>query len=252
MLKRAQEEETVRKMSPELTLALVGVSIGGGALVFAFLAWLNSRKCVKVAQRSLGISEEQLGLARQQVETRPVLEVTEVRLLEPEEAEGVDELLREVEEERAREREWAEKSEQVERLPLAKRLLEEDELSEEYTDLFAKERYQGPLPDKVVRVDLVNRGGAAAFGVAGWVYLESSHLEPLEYFSGGKVFNNRVGAYRVKVGDERDILLTPGGEYSFDIAVSVRSPGTTWVLYDLSSPMGSSTQNVKALEIPNQ
>jgi hypothetical protein len=241
-------------MSLELILGLVGVLVGGGALIFAFLAWLNSRKSVKVAKRSLYASEEQLRLAREQAQTHPDLEVTAVRLLEPEEAEGVSELLQGVEEERAREREWEEKSQQIEQLPMVERLFEEDELSKEYLDLFAnKNRYHGPLPDKVVRVDVTNRGESAAFGVKGWIYFESSHLKPLDYFSDDmKVFDNQIGAYKVKVGNENDILLTPIGGHSFDIAVSMRSPGSTWVAYDLSCPMGSSTQNVKVLELPDR
>ena len=67
-----------------------------------------------------------------------------------------------------------------------------------------------------------------------------------------KIFENQGGAYRVKVGDGRNVLLAPGGEYSFDIAVSVRTPGTTWVVYDFFYPMGPSTQSMKALEIPDR
>ncbi|MBV9454495.1 MAG: hypothetical protein JOZ19_10305 [Rubrobacter sp.] len=56
----------------------------------------------------------------------------------------------------------------------------------------------------------------------------------------------------MEVGNDKDILLTPTGGYSFDIAVSIRSAGTTWVAYDLSCPTGSFTQNVKALELPDR
>jgi hypothetical protein len=240
-------------MSLELVLGLSSVLVGGGALIFAFLAWLNSRKSVKVAKRSLGTSEKQLRLARKQAQARPDLEVTAIRLLEPQEAEGVSKLLGEIEQERSREREWEEKSIQIERLPMAERLFEEDTLSREYSDVLAsKNRYQGPLPDKVVRVDLANWGESAAFGVRGCIFFESSHLKPLDYFSDdAKVLDNQIGAYKVEVGNDKDILLTPTARCSFDIAVSIRSPGTTWVAYDLSCPTGSFTQNVNALELPD-
>ena len=53
----------------------------------------------------------------------------------------------------------------IEQLPMAERLCEEDKLSREYLDILAnKNRYQGPLPDKVARVDLANWGESAAFG----------------------------------------------------------------------------------------
>ena len=47
---------------------------------------------MNAAKRSLGVSEDQLRLAREQAQTHPDLEVTAVRLLEPREAEGVSEL----------------------------------------------------------------------------------------------------------------------------------------------------------------
>jgi hypothetical protein len=238
-------------MNLELIPGLVGVLVGSGTLIFAFLAWSSSRKSARMAQRALEISEEQLRLTREQAEMRPYLEVTEVRLLEPEDAEGVSELLREVEEQRARERAWEEKSKQIERMPITRRLFEEDEMSREYTDLSVENGYEGPLPDKVVRVNVINRGKSVAFAVTGLVYFESSHLEPLGYFSGGKVFKNEGSTYRAEVGHEKDILLTPDGDHSFDIAVAVRSPGTTWIVYDLSSPTGSFTHGMKALEIPD-
>ncbi len=240
-------------MSLGLVLQLVAVLLSGGSLVFALVAWLSSRRSVRVAERTLVVSEEQLRLAGEWAGMRPDLEVTGVWLLEPEEAEGVRGLLREVEEQRAREGEWEEKSRQIEQLPMTERLFEEDRLIEEYTDLSVERNgYGGPLPDKVVRVGLANRGKTAAFGVAGRVYFESSHLEPLGYFSGdAKVSENRGGAYRVEVGGERDVLLFPDGERSFDIAVSVRAPGTTWVVCDFSCPMGLSMQDMKALEIPD-
>jgi hypothetical protein len=237
-----------------MSLELLAVLLSGGSLIFASIAWLSSRKSVKVAERSLGISEKQLRFASEQAKMRPDLEVTKVRLLDPEEAEGIRGLLREVEEQRTLEKEWEEKSKQIEQLPMAERLFEEDRLAEEYVDLSVKKNgYGGPLPDKVVRVDLTNWGETAVFGVTGWVYLESSHLEPLDYFiSDAKIFENQGGAYRVKVGDGRNVLLAPGGEYSFDIAVSVRTPGTTWVVCDFFYPMGPSTQSMKALEIPDR
>ena len=237
-----------------MSLELLAVLLSGGSLIFASIAWLSSRKSVKVAERSLGISEKQLRFASEQAKMRPDLEVTEVRLLDPEEVESICGLLREVEEQRTLEKEWEEKSKQIEQLPMTERLFEEDRLIEEYVDLSVKKNgYGGSLPDKVVRVDLTNWGETAVFGATGWVYLESSHLEPLDYFSSdAKVFENRGGAYRVKVGDGRNVLLAPGGEYSFDIAVSVRTPGTTWVVCDFFYPMGPSTQSMKALEIPDR
>ncbi|MBV9454494.1 MAG: hypothetical protein JOZ19_10300 [Rubrobacter sp.] len=41
-------------MSLELVLGLTGVLVGGGALIFAFLAWLNSRKSVKSSEEIAG------------------------------------------------------------------------------------------------------------------------------------------------------------------------------------------------------
>ena len=167
-----------------MSLELLAVLLSEWIAHFASIAWLSSRKSVKVAKRSLGISEKQLRFASEQAKMRPDLEVTKVRLLDPEEAEGIRGLLREVEEQRTLEKEWEEKSKQIEQLPMAERLFEEDRLAEEYVDLSVKKNgYGGSLPDKVVRVDLTNWGETAVFGVTGWVYLESSHLEPLDYFS---------------------------------------------------------------------
>src|SRR4051794_26032272 len=154
-------------MNLEVILVLVSILMGGGALIFTFLAWSSSRESVRVASISLEISEEQLRLTREQAEMCPDLEVTEIRLLEPKDVEGVSGLLREVEEQRARERAWEEKSEQIERMPITKRLFEEDEMSREYADLLVKDGYEGPLPDKVVQVNVINHGKSAAFGVTG-------------------------------------------------------------------------------------
>lgn len=113
--------------------------------------------------------------------------------------------------------------------------------------------YEGPLPDKVVLVDLTNQGRTTAFEITGTLYFKAAYLEPIGYFS-GKEEDTRLqeGVYGVEIGQARDIMITPKSQFPLIVAVKVHKRGTTQVSYDLSSPAGSSTRGTVQLELPQQ
>jgi len=44
-----------------------------------------------------------------------------------------------------------------------------------------QQEYDGPYPDKVLRVTLVNKGKTAALDISGQLYFDSTYLRPLDF-----------------------------------------------------------------------
>lgn len=241
----------------EATVAAVGLLISGGALLFAVLAWLSSRRSVGLSESSLEVSRRQLALAEEQAGMLPRLEVTAVHLVDIEDA-GVEmqELVRTVEEERAEEererRARAEKLETLRNVPRQQREVEMWSYDNERRLLRDPLRYEGPLPDKVIDLRLANRGKATAFRITGTLSFEAAHLEPLGYFNHDADVFLQNEMFVTNVGNVGEIMLTPGKELFLTAAVAVLAPGTTKIHYDLSSPSGSSATGSLELEIPDE
>jgi hypothetical protein len=211
--------------------AILTLLIGAGSLLFAFLAWRESRKSVQA-------SKEQLELAHRQESRRPQLVVEEVRLLEVEDVPDVREELDGIEEERQADREDEERRSQG-------FMSEADRLMWEINRSRARgigETYEGDeLPHNVLRIRLRNEGTVTATGIEAIVYLEANHLEPLEYFADVEEVSHHPdenpphGVYTARFGG-RDLDLPPGlKHHDLQVAVLVRSPGTTEVVSVLST-----------------
>lgn len=199
---------------------------------------------------------EQLRLAREQASKEPDLVVTDVRLVDVDWVDEVWNRVREVEgdreEERRRKISYQAELRKLDELDSMSRAVRRYEIESRYTELPDPFRYEGPLPDKVLLVDLANQGGSTAFEVSGGIYLESFRLEFLPYFSsGGEDLGVSIqdGIYRIDVGDARRIMLTPGTTYSIFLAVRRLGSGSTKVAYDLSPPMGSPASGSLELQL---
>ncbi len=239
----------------------------------------------RAQRRDRQIAQEQLRLAREQAEMRPVLEVAEVRLLDVSDVEELEEYVRPIREFRAersekerreREREGKEKQQKQERskgLDISK--LDSKELEAEsgegaswpgilsgltpqvqFPDLIhrssASEPYEGPLPDKVVRIKLVNQGRTAAYEVTGWIYFDHAHLEPVDEFGDGyDVEVLKDGWCKVAVGGGTGCSLLPtvNDPLSFDIAVKVHSLGKTQIEYEFTTPQGDNKAGLSDLYV---
>lgn len=221
---------------------LVGILIGGGGLVFALLAWLSSRRSVELAERSLDVAAKQLTLAKRQAETRPVLDAIDAMLFDGEGAEEVMEV-------RRVQYEWSHRQ-GTEPLALDPESLEQRD-------------YVGPFPDKVLVIQLVNLGTAAAHEVSGKVFFEAEHLEPFE-FPGLCGFNilrfersrddttqRQKWAWEVSVVDDEGSKLLPfiDDRLDFTIALLVLSSGETRVEYVFTTPQGDDTRGEFQLQI---
>ena len=209
------------------------------------------------------LAQEQLRLAREQAEMRPVLEVTEVQLLEVEEVEELQYEVRSIQQER-RELEEARAEEQA-RTAQAEAVRQTREMLPNLlpgiefphptppilpTPYPREDPYKGPLPDKVVQIELVNRGRTAAYEVTGWVLLNADYLEPLAYFLDG--YADESGFFRVEVGggEESTVLPTANDSLVFRIAVKVLSRGRTRIEYEFASRAGKEATERWDLDIP--
>lgn len=116
-----------------------------------------------------------------------------------------------------------------------------------------EDSYDGPLPDKVVQIKLVNQGRAAAYEVTGWVVFDTKYLQPLDYFLDGDTDEGLdSGFFRVEVGGGKDSTLLPTANDSLilQIAVKVFSPGSTYIEYEFASRTGKEVTDRWKLEIP--
>ena len=193
-----------------LNTILAGIAALTGVIGIWLTIRYNRQRTREMAEDRL-LAEEQLELARDQAARLPDLLVTGVRLVEVDEVDVVRDLVREVAEERAEEkatrRAREAKRKELERLPRLHRdvaMWDFDNKQRSAALHFDPFRYEGPLPDKVVLVDLINQGRTTAFEISGTLYFEASHLEPLGYFSGGEDgIHLQEGSYGVEIGEAR-------------------------------------------------
>lgn len=274
-------------MTLEQVGLLLSLLIGGGGLAVGIGALVY-------AKRAASISQEELGLAREQAAMRPVIEVESVRLLDvgdvedlAEHVELIEEARAEREEERRRE-EARKRKEEKEREEAKKRKEEERRLLETSPDLrrtlsdIARYRppmmdlshivgvqprvpdhlldesdpYEGPMPDKVLKVVLINSGRTAAYEVAGWLTFDPRHVEPLDHFCDGlaDVRASKDEPFRVQLGGREDdnLLPTSNDFLVYEVALKVRSTDATSVGYEFVSRAGKDSEGSWELKIPDQ
>lgn len=114
------------------------------------------------------------------------------------------------------------------------------------------EPYEGPLPDKVVRIELVNRGRTAAYEITGWIHFDPAHLEPVEeYLDAYDVDEQDDEPSKARVGGGEASYLLPNANDAlvFDIAVKVNSPGETRVEYEFTTPQGEDEKGAFGLDV---
>lgn len=235
---------------------LAGIAALSG-VIGILLTILYNRQRRRDSAQDRQLTQEQLELARDQAARLPDLSVAGVRLVEIDEVNEVRDQVREVADERA-EQEAARKAreakqKELEGMSALQRKVEMWSFDDTHRSNFHFDpfRYEGPLPDKVVLLDLTNQGRTTAFEVTGTLYFKAAYLEPLGYFSGKEGdIHLQDGVCGVEIGQARDIMLTPKSQSSLIVAVKVHKRGTTQVSYDLSSPAGSSTRGTVQLELP--
>lgn len=260
---RQQATEFVLQQFASLTFWTFVVALA--STVLALLALIFT---VRYGRRQIGLAEEQLTLARKEAENRPVLEVSAMDLIDPVEIDAVVECAQE-------RKEWLDEWEQYER---AKQDYEQrradaptiggmslgldpypkpPDFMRPFNNylLLAQQDYDGPFPDWVLRVTVVNKGKTAALDVSGQLYLNPDHLEPLD-FPGldGNVEAQEDGTHQVSVytGEGSRLLPAPTDEeLTFDVAVLVKQP-TTNIRYAFATPQGDHVEDRWSLEIPTQ
>ena len=168
----------------------LGLAVAVVSALFGYLAWRSSRKSVR-------LSEEQLRLAQEQYEMRPVLEVSEEKLL--------------------------------------------DFLDAVEDPLDVQLNYDA-LPDKMLRVTLINRGRTFADSIAGWLYFDPDYLEPDDRFGDGSTDEDLVeGLFRVQISGRGHYLLPNINDVLvFDVAVKVLSSGESRIKCEFAPMAGDS------------
>ena len=213
------------------------------------------------AERTLRNQAEQLQLARREAENRPILKVSAMELIDPAQ---VDAVLETAQERKAWVDAWAEYEREIQRYhqmsdnTMARALIgypkSPDYLRPVGDDLLlAQQDYEGPFPDKVLRVTLTNKGKTAALDVSGQLYLNSNHLQPWDFpgLDGGVEIEEN-GTYQVKLYTHEGSRLLPAPtdeEFTFDVAVLVKNTGTTNVKYAFATPQGDHVENTWSLDI---
>ncbi len=235
----------------------LGILVGLATLAVSVMAYRRAKESVSVARRALDVSENQLGIARDQAEQRPDLRVTQVDVVGGDDR--VKDKIRAVELAR-------EYKESMEKLgPLARSQWRSQRQEMRNAEAFRKaEGYDGPLPDFGIRLLLANRGRAAASEITGWLYFDPAHLSPLEFFSDFDDSTYIVGGdkspdrYRVKVGGDGDQTLFPSPTHvprdylDFTVYVSIKPedlPVVTKIGYEFVNPTGASVQGKHELTV---
>ena len=121
--------------------------------------------------------------------------------------------------------------------------------------LIAQRNYDGPIPNKVLRVTVVNSGKVAAPDLFGQLYLESAHLCPLEFpgLDGEVDIDVQEGRYKVEVGIDEELMPAPAEEeHTFRVAVSTHAPGKTSVRCTFTTSQGYPIDVTWSLEVPGQ
>ena len=213
---------------------------------------------------------EQLRLARRQAENRPVLEVSAMDLINPAHVDAVVDTVRE-------RREWLNEWERYERekqererkradaptigsvslgsLDFRPSLMAPDSIRGNNSLLIEQQDYQGPSPDRALRVTVVNKGKTAALDVSGQLYLDPAHLEPFDFPGlNADVEVHEDGTYRVNLHTSEGSRLLPAPtdeELTFDVAMLVKKSGTTSIRYAFATPQGDHVENTWSLDIPS-
>jgi len=247
-----------------LLFAFLAVAVG---VVYGEITRRGQRRQQESQRKQEELAQEQLSLAHAQAEMRPILEVSEVRLLEVEEIEELQEEVTIIEK-RRRELE-KESADELAREAQAEAVRQERKMFPSipsWSDLaqptppilptpYAREDpYEGSLPNKVVQIELVNRGRTAAYEVTGWVLFDADYIEPLDYFLDGYANEGgfESGFFRVEVGggEESTLLPTANDSLIFRIAVRTLSAGETYIEYEFASRAGTEPTERWNLEIP--
>jgi hypothetical protein len=121
--------------------------------------------------------------------------------------------------------------------------------------LIAQRNYDGPIPNKVLGVTVVNRGKVAAPDLFGQLYFESAHLSPLEFpgLDGEVDTVVQEGRYKVDVGIDEELLPGPAaGEHIFRVGVSTHAPGKTSVRCTFTTSQGYPIDETWTLKVPSQ
>lgn len=244
------------------------ISLDFWTFVVAFLALVAT----------VWLGREQLKLARKEAERHPILRVSAMHLTDATEVYEIMDTAKERKEwlnelasyelakqQYEKQRKAIEK--QHEHSPLAANIQRHDLYKIAPQDpsifrlhneplLFAKQDYDGPFPDMVLRVTLVNKGKVAALDISGQLYVNSSHLEPLD-FPGldGQVEPQDDGVYQVNVSTYEGSRLLPAPtdeELTFDIAILVKKTGTTHIQYAFATPQGDHVENSWLLNVSSR
>ncbi len=205
-----------------LNTVLAGVAALASA-VTVYLTIAHNRQRGKEREEDRRLVEEQLTLARDQVEMRPDLCVVDVSLREPDDSDAMEGSV---------DPHWIAK---------LRNLREVSPLSMVSTFLQQGRLYDKTIGEKVVVVTLANKGRTAAHVVTGWVHLEAHRLEPTKP-SGGRSVSLEGGEYRVAVVGEKVVTLAPRRSLTFRIVVAVFGTGATSVRYDFVSSEGQEAQ----------
>jgi hypothetical protein len=225
-----------------LLIGVLSLLVAIGALYYAWRGSRSARRSVHLADKTLEVSTVQLALARDEAARRPVLEVRGMKLLH---ASQINVVAKAASERRA----WI----------TAKHKHDRDKGPAPSTN---QRGYEGPWPDRVLLVDVSNKGKAAALDVYGHVGIDGEDMWPLE-FPGVPV--------EVDLRHERGIFLvhlrTPAGSrmlpeptdqnLSFQVPIrttqrirGMRDAVKTTVEYAFTTLQGDSVEGEWQLEIP--
>lgn len=217
---------------------VLGVFVSVAALVVAIVSVIDGRK-------QLRGQAEQLRLAKEQADKEPNLVVSDARLVDVTQIDETYRLVRKVEGERAedaRRREaYDAEMRKLQNMSPLERTIREREIQTEFSGRGDPFQYEGPLPDKVLVLDLTNQAPATAYEVVGSVFVDTAgRLEPLPYFAAGEEssVSTQGGTHRIEVGEHKAVMVTPWSVHHMVFPVRVLSHGRTEVMYDLSSSTG--------------
>lgn len=117
------------------------------------------------------------------------------------------------------------------------------------------EPYVGPLPDAFLELEVRNVGRAAAYEVMGWLTLDGSVLEPVDWFADRSVsaVANDDGTWKVELRLEEEggrLLPSEHDWIVFRVPVVQRqTEGSSSLRYEFTSPQGGETEGRLELEM---
>jgi hypothetical protein len=105
-------------------------------------------------------------------------------------------------------------------------------------------------------VTLVNEGRTAALDVSGHLYLDPACIEPLNIPGlDANVEVQEDGTHQVNLSTGEGSRLLPAPtdeERTFDVAVVVKTKGTTHTRYAFATPQGDSVEDSWTLNVPQR